>query len=179
MAANCSGIDEAVKRITTTYEARDMVATVTSHDALSGGSVLNEVAYAYDDFGQLREDAQAHDGEVDGSTPRVLYGYADGSTDNTARRTSMTYPDGRVIDYLYGDAESLDSHLGRVAGLKVDGESLDLVTYSYVGAARYVKIAYPEPGIELSYLKSSEEPERDSGSLCWQDEGSNRCDFSY
>jgi RHS repeat-associated protein len=158
-----TGIDEAVKRITTTYEARGMVATVTSHDALSGGSVLNEVAYAYDDFGQLSEDAQAHGGEVDGSTPRVLYGYADGSTDNTARRLSMTYPDGRVIDYLYGDTESLDNHLSRIGALKVNGESQDLVTYSYVGEARYVKIAYPEPGIELSYIKNSGEPERDSG----------------
>ena len=75
----------------------------------------------------------------------------------------MTYPDGRVIDYLYGDTESLDNHFGRVAGLKVDGEGQDLVTYSYAGAARYVKIAYPEPGIELSYIKNSGEPERDSG----------------
>ena len=50
----------------------------------------------------------------------------------------MTYPDGRVIDYLYGDTESLDNHFGRVAGLKVDGEGQDLVTYSYAGAARYV-----------------------------------------
>ncbi len=36
-----SGIDEAVKRITTTYEARGMVATVTSHDALGGGGLAN------------------------------------------------------------------------------------------------------------------------------------------
>ncbi len=44
----------------------------------------------------------------------------------------MTYPDERVIDYLYGDTESLDNHLSRVASLKVDGESQDLVGYTYV-----------------------------------------------
>ncbi len=51
------GIDDAVRRIATEYEVRGMVARVTSHDAITGGSALNEVAYAYDDFGQLREDA--------------------------------------------------------------------------------------------------------------------------
>ncbi len=90
-------------------------------------------------------------------------GHGDGSTGNTARRLSMTYPDGRVIDYLYGDAESLDDHLSRVAGLKIDGEGPDLATYSYVGEARYVRIAYPEPRIELSYVVNPGEPERDSG----------------
>ncbi len=112
-----------------------MVATVTSHDALSGDSVLNEVAYAYDDFGQLSEDAQAHDGEVDGSNPPGALRLCGRIGGQHGRRTSMTYPDGRVIDYLYGDTESLDNHLSRIGALKVNGESQDLVTYSYVGEA--------------------------------------------
>jgi len=72
-------------------------------------------------------------------------------------------PSGWIGRQVTNEDESLDNHLGRVAGLKVNGESQDLVGYTYVGAARYVKIAYPEPRIELSYIKNSGEPERDSG----------------
>jgi len=158
-----TGVDGAVRRIATAYEVRGMVLKVTSYDAASAGDVVNEVAYAYDGFGQLTEDAQAHDGAVDGSTPKVLYAHADGATGNTSRRVSMTYPDGRVILWSYGSEGEMDDVLSRVHSLTVDGEEHALVSYTYVGAARFVKIVYPEPEIELSYIKAVDQPIGDAG----------------
>jgi len=44
------------------------------------------------------------------------------------------------------------------ASLKVDGEAVNLVEYQYAGIARVVKLHYPTPGVELSYLEPSGEP---------------------
>ncbi len=116
-------IDQAIKRIGTSYEVRGMVATVTSYDqsGVGVGNVVNEVAYQYGNFGQLTEDSQAHSGAVTGSTPAVGYTYEDGSTGNTARRTSTIYPDGRIVQTLYGSAESNNDRLSRVEALKIQG----------------------------------------------------------
>jgi len=53
-----------------------------------------------------------------GTTPEVGYAYADGSSGNTARRTGMTYPNGRVLESGYGATDSADDLLSRVASLK-------------------------------------------------------------
>ncbi len=53
--------------------------------------------------------------------------------------------------------------LGRMQILTVEGEGHALVSYTYVGAARFVKIVYPEPEIELSYIKGPTQPLGDSG----------------
>ena len=46
-------VDEAVRRIDQTYEVRGMVESITSYDAASGGSVVNEVQNVYNGFAQL------------------------------------------------------------------------------------------------------------------------------
>ena len=72
---------------------------LSCHDnaTVGSGSVVNEVRFAYNDYGQITHDYQAHDGAVNTSTtPKVEYGYASGS-DNTVRPTTITYPDGCVI----------------------------------------------------------------------------------
>jgi hypothetical protein len=52
------------------------------------------------------EQYQEHSGAVNtGTTPKVEYGYADGSAD-TIRPASMTYPNGRALDYLYDDTHA-------------------------------------------------------------------------
>ena len=159
-----SGIDQAIDRIATTYDdKKGLVARVTSYN---GATLVNQIEYEYDDFGQLSVDKQEHEGAVDSSTPEVQYGHADGS-DNTTRLTSLTYPDGnKVIDYSYGSTDSIDDLLSRIASFKINGESTDLVNYTCMGAGRfedYVKVEYPQPGIELSYIKSASEPVGDAG----------------
>jgi hypothetical protein len=89
VTAQGSGLDDAVLRIATTYEVRGMRERLTSYDdpTVGSGAVVNEVLLTYNDFGQVERDYQAHDGAVNTSTsPKVEYGYADGS-DNTIRPT--------------------------------------------------------------------------------------------
>ena len=62
-----TNVDGAVRRISKTYEVRGMLEKVTSYDATSG-NVVNEAQFAYNDFGQLVTDYQAHSGAVNTST---------------------------------------------------------------------------------------------------------------
>ncbi len=162
-----TGIDDAVKRISTSYDPKrpSLIAIVASYDdATPGqGTVINEVGKAYDGFGQEIEDAQEHDGAVDGSTPKVGYGHANGSSGNTARRESITYPNGRVVNLAYGAVDSIEDLFSLVKSVAIQGESGNKVEYARVGLARFVEIAYPQPGVRMSMLRPGGGSEGDSG----------------
>jgi len=159
-----SHLDTGIRRISRAYDNRGMLAHVTSRSAVTGGSIVNEVALAYGPFGELVEDAQAHSGAVDGSTPKVQYGYTDGGG-NTLRRTSITYPNGRVMNYLYGASLSIDDLINRVSAQAVDGEAGNLVEYTYAGAAWQVQVQMPQPGLELTYKHQTGAPVGDAGDI--------------
>jgi RHS repeat-associated protein len=145
-----SDTDDAVRRISRTYEVRGMVEKITSYDnpTVGSGTVLNEVTLAYNDFGQLVTASQEHGGTVTTSSPKVQYGYADGTSDsNQIRPTSLTYPNSRVIDGDYGSSGSLDDRLNRIAAIK-DG-STSLAAYTCLGAGAVVRIDYTEPDVML------------------------------
>src|SRR4029450_9134642 len=61
-----SGGDGAVRRISTTYEVRGMREKIISYngETVGSGSVVNEVLFTYNDFGQLTADYQDHSGAV-------------------------------------------------------------------------------------------------------------------
>ena len=56
-----TGVDGAVRRIASTVEVRGMREKITSYDnaTVGSGSVVNEVQFAYNDFGQITHDYQA------------------------------------------------------------------------------------------------------------------------
>jgi YD repeat-containing protein len=97
-----SSIDNAVLRISRTYEVRGMLASITGYNAATGGSVVNQCVFTYNDFAQLTKEEQAHSGAAGTGTPAVQYSYADGGS-NTIRPTAITYPDGRELNFAYGD----------------------------------------------------------------------------
>ena len=119
-------------------------------ETVGSGSVVNEVQFTYNDFGQEKEDYQAHGGTVNTSTtPKVQYGYASGST-NTIRPTTITYPDGRVITYGYGAADGMNDAFSRIASIiDDDGGSTHLADYSYLGLGP-VGVAGGEPPVTAS-----------------------------
>jgi len=161
LAAHLNG---AVRRIETSYNARGPVHQVTSYDAAAGGNAVNQVERLYDAFNNLLEDRQAHDGTVDGSTPKVQYAHTSGAG-NQLRRTALTYPNGRQLDSQYGSANSIDDHLNRISALQVDGETDPLVNYTYAGLAWQVVVSLPQPEIELNYKRQSGEPVSDAGDI--------------
>jgi RHS repeat-associated protein len=84
---------------------------------------------------------------------------------NTARRTSVTYPDGRVVNLGYGSSDSIDDLFSLVKSAAISGESGNKVEYSRVGLGRFVKIAYPPPNVEMSMLRPGGEVGGDAGDL--------------
>lgn len=155
-------LDDSVLRIERAYETRGMLATVTSYNAASAGAVVNQVVMVYDAFGNLAADKQSHGGAVSGGTPVVVYSYTDGGA-NTVRRTAITYPNGKALNYFYGSANSVDDHFNRVTALKFAGDSTPLVEYTYVGVAWQIRVGYPGPGVELTYKRQGDEPIGDAG----------------
>jgi RHS repeat-associated protein len=142
--------DGTVRRISQSYEVRGLIATVTSVDAVTGGTVLNQVQYAYNRFGQPTSEYQEHGGLVNTSTsPSVQYGYDSGaSASNEIRPASLTYPNGRVITYYYDTSSDLNYKMNRVSSIK-DGTTV-LAAYTYLGAGTAVQVNYAtEPGIVL------------------------------
>ena len=67
---------------------------------------------------------------VPGTTPKVQYSYANGST-NTIRPTTLTYPNGRALTIGYGTSGGINDAASRVDGL-IDG-STTVVDHEYLG----------------------------------------------
>ncbi len=160
-----TGVDNGVKRISRSYEVRGMLSDVSSYDnaAVGSGSVLNEVKLSYNSFGQLLSDQQEHSGAVNSSTSRkTQYGYADGSA-NQLRPTSVTYPNGRVVDYLYadaGDTSGLSDVLSRVSAIATNttrgtSDANVIASYDYLGLNQMQRRSYPTPKLKLDYTGSS------------------------
>jgi RHS repeat-associated protein len=157
------GLDDSILRIERAYEVRGMLQAISSYSAASGGTVVNESAFAYDAFRNLITDQQSHSGAVvTSTTPQVGYSYADGSA-NTVRRTSTIYPNGQALNVQYGAANSADDHLNRVTALQLASESNTLVAYTYVGLAWQVLVGYAGPAVEMTYIQQSGEPVGDAG----------------
>jgi hypothetical protein len=158
-------VDGAIRRISYSYEVRGMVLKVTSYNNADPnlGNVVNEVQFAYNLFSQLVDEYQSHSGAVNtGTTPNVKYGYADG-TAGTVRPTSLTYPEGRILNYEYGATESINDRLSRIEAL-VDSDGLTrLADYTRLGVDRTVRVASPQPGVMLTYIKQGTEPVADGG----------------
>ena len=158
------GIDQTVKRLTRSYEVRGMLEKLGSYDnaTVGSGTILNEVQFAYNDFGQLVTDYQEQSGAVNtGTSPKVQYAYADGSANHT-RPTSLTYPDSRVVTLDYGTTGGGDDLLCRVASLKQS--TTVLAGYSYLGVSLPIRVNYSgEPGVELTYIKQGAESNGDAG----------------
>ncbi len=101
-----------------------------------------------------------------GTTPSVEYGYSDPSTGSLL--TSMVYPNGRTINYNYGDTGGvlmgnsnamLDNAIGRLDGIVDGANSGDVGTvleqYSYLGLSTIVARNHPQTGINLTLVGSN------------------------
>ena len=160
-----TGTDGTVRRIETAYDVRGLVDRITSYDnaTVGSGTVLNEVVPTYNGFGQVTSESQSHTGAVNvGTTPRVQYTYADGSS-NTIRPTGMTYPNGRVVTYSYGTAGTLGDLASRVTELK-EGASAR-VEYGYLGLSGVVTTRYPEPGVTYTLVGTAGGVDSDTGDI--------------
>jgi len=69
-----SGVDGAIRRLTTTFNTQGLPELLTSYDASTNGNIVNQVQRTYKGLGQLTQEYQANDGAVNtSSTPSVQY----------------------------------------------------------------------------------------------------------
>ncbi|MEM1210755.1 MAG: LamG-like jellyroll fold domain-containing protein [Planctomycetota bacterium] len=152
------GVHQGIKRLTTQYNARGLVASSRSHISLGDNpnhGVTNEVRFAYDAFNHLKTSWQQPDSAVNEATSqKVQYTHAQGTasggtgTTNTTRLESMTYPNGRnlVTDYLSGSSDKL----GRPWRLLTNGPgSQNIAEYNYLGRNYLSRVIYRVPDVML------------------------------
>lgn len=143
-----SGFDGAVRRIDTVYEGLGRPLTVTQRDAVSSGSITDEVKFAYEGWGNIETFRQDRDSAVDASGSvndyAVSYAFAKATTGrNTIRKTSMALPGSKTISYGYLSRSGLpDNAASRVTEMK-DG-TVVLATWDYNGVGQVVGTGYPE-----------------------------------
>ncbi|MCB1088261.1 MAG: hypothetical protein KDM63_14525, partial [Verrucomicrobiae bacterium] len=82
---------------------------------------------------------------------------------NTARRESITYPDGRVVTLGYGAADSIDDLFSLVQSVAIQGEVGNKVAYARAGLGRYVSVTYPQPAVQMSMFRPGGGSEGDAG----------------
>jgi len=142
-----------VLRIGTTYNALGDVYQVTTYNAASGGSIVNQAENIDNGLGQLIRQYQSHSGAVvPGTTPSVQYAYnelAGGA--NNSRLVSMTYPNGRVLDYNYNSG--LDSSISRPSS--ISDSSATLESFVYLGLDTVVERDHPQTHVNMTYISQS------------------------
>lgn len=161
VATLASGVDGAVRRLETAYDTAGRAYLFTSYDAAASGNVVNEVQQEFNGLSQLITEYQEHGGAVNTSTSaKIQYAYSEmESSANHSRLTSMTYPDGRVLNYNY-DA-GLDGDISRLSSLSETSTTIE--EYEYLGLGTVVLHAHPEIDIDLTYIKQGMESNGDAG----------------
>jgi len=155
------GTDEGVRRLAFDYDVRGQIRAVTSFGLPTGVPavpvVLNQVQRAYNGFGQLTSEWQAHTGLVNtGTAPSVTYTYSESSDGNHSRLRRLTYPAGYALNYVYA---GIDAALNRPTSLGATKANtttpVTLEAFKYLGAGTVVERSRPEVDVTLSMVNLS------------------------
>lgn len=143
--------DDAVERISTTYTDLGRVELVGQYDDATAGSIVDEVKYSYDDWGNIEKfeqdlnSAVGASGSIDNYEVSYTYEKATGGR-NTIRRSGVTMPSGNVLSYGYNStSNALDDDSSRLS--KITDGGVRLVDYDYLGAAQVVGTDHSQPDI--------------------------------
>ena len=159
-SGNPQNVDTSLLLQTMNFDTGGRSYQITQYNAASGGSVVNQVQYAYNGLGQLTNEYQEHGGAVNtGTSLQVQYGWnLMASGVNNSNLLTMTYPNGRVLHYGYNNT-TLDSTVSRIDYLADDNGSgaagTHLEDYSFLGQGVVVQRAHPQSGVNLTYIQQS------------------------
>ncbi len=154
-----TGFDDTIRRISTAYDDHGRVSTVSSfdHGTPGSGSVLNEVAMQYDDWGNLAiftTDPDSAIGAAGIGPYQVEHAYvksAPSGARRTLRRDYSVYPGDASVDYTYASSSGLhDGNLSRVTQVDYQiglNPRVSVAKYAYLGVGDLVGTEYPEPGM--------------------------------
>jgi RHS repeat-associated protein len=158
-----AGVNGQVRRLEVAYDTGGRTFLYTSYDAANAGNIVNQVQRVFNGLYQLTAEYQAHAGVVNiSTTPVVQYAYSFVSSSggpNHSRLISLTYPNSRVVSYNYNTG--LDDRLNRLSSLSDPSATLE--AYTYLGLRIVVRRSRPQPGVDLTYIKQTGEPNGDAG----------------
>jgi RHS repeat-associated protein len=147
-----STVDGTVQRIDTGYDTGGRPYLYTSYSTPAGTTIVNQVEDLYNGLGQLLTEYQSHSGAVNlSTTPKVQYAYSFVATSggpNHSRLVSMTYPNGRVLNYNYNSG--VDDRISRLSSLSDSSATLEV--YSYLGLNTIVQRSHPQDGVNQTYI---------------------------
>ena len=166
-----SDTDTTVQSVTYAYDDLGRPRKITSHGNVTSNpadttDVESQVTYHYNGLGQLTAEYQQHGGVVDddgvggNDSPSIQYAYdttvSGDELTKGHRRTSVTYPNGRIIHTVYDGHGGIDDAISRANELADDngsGSAGDAIaTYSYLGGGTTVIKDYPTPDVRLDYF---------------------------
>jgi hypothetical protein len=135
-----SGVDGAVRSIALGYDNLSRQQNITSYASTGGtGTVVSDVQFAYNDFGQVATTYQSHGGAVNTSTsPNVQSTYDTATTGSVFsaqhRRQTIVYPNGRTVYLDYGTSGAAYDALSKVRTIRDTGSTgTALATYGRTG----------------------------------------------
>ncbi len=129
----------------------------TSYNASTDGRMVNQVKKAYNGFGQLTGEWQAHTGLVNRTTTSpVQYAYSEGVGGNHSRLTRMTYPAGYQLNYTYTGIDSAVNRPTSLAATRPNSTTAaTLEAFKYLGAGTVIERSRPEVNMTLSMVNLS------------------------
>jgi YD repeat-containing protein len=148
-----AGVDGSIRRIEYGYDSQGNLSLITSYNAASGGTVVNQVQRVFNGLGQLIGEYQSHNGAVNTSTtPEVQYAYNEMSNgENNSRLVSMTYPSGYTVNYNYNTG--LDDSISRLSSISDSGGILE--SYKYLGLGTVVERDHPQINVNQTYISQT------------------------
>lgn len=154
-----------VLRIGTSYTSKGQVDAVTqySNATVGSGSVVDEVKYVYDDWGNISNFRQDRDSAVSSSGGTNGYQEAAYTWDSSVhlatgglqavRCTGITLPGSFGVALTFGTTNGIDDCVNRVVEVKVS--STTVAEYEYLGMGTLVSTEYKEPSAVSALYSSS------------------------
>jgi RHS repeat-associated protein len=157
-----AGVDGAIRAIERGYAVDGDLEKVTSYSDAAATTVMNEVEYVRNPFGQVIEERQAHGGGVPMAQVEYAYQSAAGGG-NSARRTEVVYPASKQVDLRYdGTINDAASRLRKLVDPNTTPTETVLVSYSYLGMGTLVQ-QVQAGGLEMTAIKPSGQADGDAG----------------
>ena len=149
-----TGVDTAVRRISTVYNINGQVERLTSWDnpAVGDGSIVNEIRYEYNQYGLLGKEYSNPVGGA-GMLKYTQYFYDASKSGeyftNGLRLIGITYPSGSTVTYSYGQIGLADDLLNRPVSVLYN--NVVQATYEYQGLQTPITTTYPVSNLSLDY----------------------------
>jgi hypothetical protein len=160
-----TGVDGTVQSIKRAYDNLNRLQNHTSYGSTGGtGTVVNDIQYAYNDFGQIATSYQSHSGAVNTmSTPSVQYAYDTTVTSSVFssqhRLQTVTYPNGRAVFYGYNASSANDPYyrLSKIREIRdTNATGQQFAVYDYNGALDRLAVSnLPQPSFKLDYFQGT------------------------